>query len=246
MSLFKREKKSPARTDSKKSSASANHVPDFAPGDFAHDTAKQFFDRGAGAMVERNRWFLISMVLAVALVIDGLSFNQLFPLKTVETFAVEKAAGGRLVVDPNPVGSWAPDSDSTTYWINQWASNTWKVNKPEITETLAASSEFAIGAAADQLRELRKKDNPLASLEKHEGYSRQYEFISLNYIKPDVALLRFQTTERLRADIPPDVKTYALTATFTRVKPKSRAQLLKNPAGLYITSFDYMEESKIK
>lgn len=217
--------------------------PDFAPGPIAKDTAMEHFERGARPTLERNRMFLIALVLAAGHVANGIGWNVFLPLKSVETYQVNKVEGGRLVADGTAVGNWAPDNDSIAYFLNKWANSVFDVNRATIEGTLAEASELVIGSAKVQMQEMRRKDNPLVSLRDYPQYSRSYEFATLNFIKDDVALLRFRTISRLTPESQPTVVTYAMTISFTRVKPTTRAEVMKNPAGLFITNFNLTEES---
>jgi type IV secretory pathway component VirB8 len=230
----------------KKPPASGGVPPDFAPGEMSKDTALEHFERGARPSLERNRWFLIALVLATGHVFNGIGWNIALPLKSVETFQVNKVDGGRLVADGTAVGNWAPDSDSIAYFLNKWANSAFDVNRATIEGTLTEAGGLVIGSAKAQLAELRKKDNPLVALRDFPGYNRTYEYITLNFVKDDVALLRFRTITRLSAEAAPMTVTYAMTVSFTRVKPTSRAEVMKNPAGLFITNINITEESVSK
>lgn len=216
-------------------------IPDFAPSDVAHDTMRKYFETGAQPTIERNRWFLISIILAGALVAQAIAINMLFPLKQVEPYAIKKEAGGRLVVDETPIGKWTPDKDSIAYFLNQWANNVFDINRSTLDKTVRDASEIVIGSAVSQLRDLRLKDNPILLLRDNPIYNRSYEYKSINFIKDDVALIRFKTIER-KNDSVKEVH-YAMTITFTLIKPKTREQLIHNPAGLYVTNFNLTEES---
>jgi type IV secretion system protein TrbF len=220
--------------------------PDFAPGAMSKNTTLAHFERGARPTLERNRWFLIALVLATGHVFNGIGWNIALPLKSVETFQVSKVEGGRLVADGTPVGNWAPDSDSIAYFINKWANSVFDVNRATIEGTLTEAGGLVIGSAKAQLAELRKKDNPLVSLRDYPQYNRTYDFTTINFIKDDVALLRFRTITRLSPESTPVIVTYAMTVSFTRVKPTSRADVMKNPAGLFITNINLTEESVSK
>lgn len=215
---------------------------DFAPGSIGSDASVLHFERGAKQTIERNRWFFISCVLGVALIAQGFAMSALLPLKTVETHLVREVGGGRLVADGAPVGTWAPDDDAVDYFLNQWAYKTWDINAATVDSMIAESSEQVVGTAKVQLQELRKKTNPYVLLKDYPGYSRTYELISVNKVQDDVRLIRFRTITRLAPDVTPKVTVYAMTVTFTRVKPRTRTDVMKNPAGLFITSFNTTEE----
>lgn len=223
-----------------------SNPPDFAPGPPKQAAVQEYFARGSKKDVQNNRLFFIAAILAAGHVLQGVAWNGFLPLKTVETVVVNQGENGRLVTDGTPVGTWNPDDEAIDYFVNQWASKTWDVNRATIENTFAESAEQVVGIAKVQLQELRNKDNPLASLHDNPGYSRTYEFISMNKVKDDVRLLRFKTVTRLSPEAQPVTTTYAMTVTFTRVKPRTRAEVMKNPAGLFITSFNPTEESVSK
>lgn len=217
--------------------------PDFTPGPTKESTERIYFDRGAKKTVENNRWFFVAALLAAGHLLQGVAWNGFLPLKTVDMVVVNQMDKGRLVADGTPVGAWAPDDDAIDYFVNQWASKTWDVNRATIERTFAESAEQVVGTAKVQLQELRSRDNPLSSLHENPGYSRTYEFISMNKIKDDVRLLRFRTITRISPEVAPMYTTYAMTVTYTRVKPRTRDDVMKNPAGLFVTSFNPTEES---
>lgn len=224
-----------------KTKATTTRVPGFSP---HADTSKEYYERGAGAIIQRNRWFLMALILGVGQIASVGAMYVMLPLKTVETIQVNKVDGGRLVAEGVAVGNWTPDKDSISYFLNQWANNVFDVNRATIDASIAAASEITIGEASAQLKELRGKDNPLIALQSSLNYSRAYEFITINFIEDNVAFLRFKTTTRKNSDAPV-VVTYAMRITFTRVKPTTREQVVRNPAGLFITSFNITEEAAI-
>jgi type IV secretory pathway component VirB8 len=230
------------QTDKKNAKKPVGTIPDFAPAGI--QTAEKYFATGAKATIERNRWFLVSLVLGAAHVLNGLSWNIFLPLKSIETVVVEKFDGGRMASDGTTVGNWVPDNDAISYFINKWANAVYDVNRQTIDGTLVESADIVIGSAKDQLRELRNKDNPLLSLKEDTSYSRSYEYKSINFTnKDDVALLRFKTITR---GAKPRETIYLMSVSYTRVKPTTRAQIMKNPAGLFITNFNVTEESTSK
>lgn len=218
-----------------------NQPVDFAPGPISKDATIRHFEIGAKSTLERNRWFFISLVLGAALIANGFAWTALLPLKSVETYVVNQADKGRMVADGTPLGTWTPDDDAIDYFVNQWANKTFDVNRATIENTIADSAEQAVGTAKVQLQEFRKKDNPYAMLKDYPSYTRTYELISVNKVKDDVRLIRFRTITRVNS-AQPRITTYAMTVTFTRIKPRTRAEVMKNPAGLYITSFNTTEE----
>lgn len=240
-----RMKPSTRPTSSRPAASRQGTPPDFAPGDISSDTARRYFDRGTQPSIDRNRSYLLSVILAAGLAGCVWIIAGLLPLKTVETFQVNKVEGGRLVVDGEPVGKWSPDSDSIAYFLNQWAKNVFDINTSTLDSTTAESGQMVVNAAVAQLADLRNRDNPYALLRKCAGLIRTYDYKTVNFVKDDVALLRFKTTTRC-PNAAPKVDAYAMTVSFVRVKPSTREQVMRNPAGLYISNFNLTEESLSK
>ena len=120
----------------------------------------------------------------------------------------------------------------------------WDVNRATIENNVRESASFAISHAATQLHEFRHADNPIVNLNNTQGYNRTYEFLSINYMRNDVGLLRLRTITREGSTT--TARVYLMTITFTRIKPRTLDQVLRNPAGIYITSFNISEESADK
>lgn len=227
-----------------KNRKSNKEVPDFAPGDLSNKTANNWFAAGSQYHISSNRWFVVAMLMTCIAASLAITINMLLPLKTIETVQVSKAEGGRITVDSTPVGKWIPDNESLGYFISLWGSNVFGINRSTLDVTLRDSTEIVIDAAVDQLRDLRRKDNPLVLLRDNPSFNRAYEFRTINFIKNDVALLRFRTITRKGDDV--KIVYYAMTITFTLIKPNTMAKVMKNPTGLYITNFNITEEVPAK
>lgn len=210
----------------------------------SEDTAREHFERGARPTIERNRMFVVACTLGAVVLSQSIAISVLLPLKTVETQIVRSVEGGRMTADGVAVGNWTPDKDEIGYFLNQWATNVFDINQSTILGTIRDSTDMTIGNAAVQLKELRIKDNPLVLLKANPNLVRTYEYKSINFIEDNVGFLRFTTKTRSNGE--PKVVTYAMRITFTRVKPTTREQIMRNPAGLYITSFDLNEEGLAK
>jgi type IV secretory pathway component VirB8 len=218
----------------------SDKVPDFAPGEISENAAREHFERGARPTIDRNRSFLLNCILGAALVGQSVAMAMLFPLKTVETQIVRSYDGGRMNADGVAVGNWTPDKDEIGYFLGRWVNQVFDINQATIMNTIRESSEMTIGNATAQLKDLRTRDNPLVLLKGNPNLIRTYEYIALNFIEDNVGYLRFKTTTRDNGE--PKTVVYAMRITFTRVKPTTREQIMRNPAGLFVTSFNLTEE----
>ena len=232
MPIFKQKQTSPA-----------SGVPDYTPGPVDEAVKKEYFERGSKAVIEKNRWFVIAILLGAGLVGSVFAMLAMLPLKTVDTVIVRQADTGRLVADTSVGGTWEPDQDATAYFLNQWLGDVYSINASTIRKTQASAAEMVTGLAVAQLSDLYHKENPILALSQNPLIFRDREFISINFIKSDTALIRYRLTTRLDATHPADVRSYAMTITFVKIKPSTREDVMRNPGGIFITNFSNSEES---
>ncbi len=220
--------------------------PDFTPGPPDEAARRVHYEMGAGSRIERNRWFLLACIEAVALVANGAASIRLFPLKTVEPVVIHQSDSGRRVIDTSQSGVWVPDQPALSYALNQWVEQVFAINGATVEANLARAASKTIGTASDQLRDLRRKENPLVLLRDNPRLVREYENLSINFLGSDAALIRFRTTTRRAPGAAPESRSYAMTINFNVVKPTTREEILKDPAGVYITGFNLNDEATTK
>ncbi|MGT2460241.1 type IV secretion system protein (plasmid) [Cupriavidus basilensis] len=221
--------------------------PDFTPGPPEEAARRVHYEMGAGSRIERNRWFLISCVLGLALLAHGVGISFLFPLKSVEPVVILQSESGRRVVDTSQSGSWVPDQPALSFSLNQWVEWVFAINGATVEGNLARAASRTVGTASDQLRDLRRKENPLVLLRDNPRLVREYENLSINFIgNGGAALIRFRTTTRRAPGTLAEPRTYAMTINFNVIKPTTREEILKDPAGVYITGFNLTDEATIK
>ncbi|WP_454909589.1 type IV secretion system protein [Variovorax gossypii] len=214
------------------------------PGPYEQAALQQYFERGSKPVLEGNKWRAIAFVLASALVLSGVGFWQLIPLKTVETALVSKDASNRAQVE-FVGGTWTPDTDMKAAWLSDWAMALTEVNAATWERNVARVTSQAVGTARDQIRDyLRQEGNqPAVLLKEKPAYVREYKLLSVNNVASNVVLLRFTLTSRPGPGSPKAVGAFALTATLATVKPETRAQAVANPTGLVVSNFNIAEDT---
>ncbi|AOY97491.1 hypothetical protein BKK79_36705 (plasmid) [Cupriavidus sp. USMAA2-4] len=230
---------------SRPSEAAASSTPvSFTPGPPEEAAKRKHFELGAAERISRNRWFLIAIIEGLALVGNGFGIAHVLPLKTVEPVVIYQNDTGRRIVDTSQTGKWQPDQSAVAFAINQWALKVFTINAATLDANLEFAASRTSGTATDQLRDLRRKDNPYTALHDNPRLVREYDNLSLNFLGDgSAALLRFKTTTRRSAGDKPEVRYFSLTINFYTVKPASREEALKDPAGLFVSSFNLNDES---
>lgn len=214
------------------------------PGPYAQAALQHYYERGGKEAIERNAWRTLSFILSGALILSGVGFWQLIPLKKVETALVSKDATGRAQVE-FAGGTWTPDADMKAAWLGDWARGLTEVNSATWERSVARTTTLAIGTARDQIRDyLRQEGNQPAVLLKDKPlYVREFRLLSVNAVADNVILLRYTLTSRPAPGAPKKVEAFALTATLSTVKPETRADALANPTGLVVSNFNIAEDN---
>ncbi|MFP3637938.1 type IV secretion system protein [Paraburkholderia sp. SIMBA_054] len=215
----------------------------FTPGPPKEAAARNWFERGGKLKLQSDRsyWltvlsFILNLLLAGVILV-------MQPLKSVQTVVIHESGSGSLSPDFAAVDNYTPDQPAIAYFLSEWVENVTDINASVINDRLVTAGNFAIGDAADQLKDLIHQQNPLARLHQYPSLRRTYKRLSVNFIKNDTAVLRYSLTERLGPGAQPTQTVWVMTITFTRVPPHTQEQVTQNPAGLYVTSFNNNQES---
>jgi hypothetical protein len=235
-------RKAPARQRPASNAAKAAVLGD-VPGPYEEAALKHYFERGSLQVVERNNWRTLSTILAGALVMAGVGFWQLIPLKTVEIALVSKGSDGRAAVE-FAGGTWTPDTDMKAAWLSDWGASLTEINAATWERGVARATTLAAGTGRDQIRDyLRQEGNqPAVLLKDQPAYVREFKLLSVNAVQDNVLLLRFSLTSRPKPGEKPRSAAFALTATLQTIKPETHAQALSNPTGLAVSNFSIAED----
>lgn len=228
----------------RQSSSSDPRSLDDAP-NVAFEKAKQVWaERMGEPIVERNRWFLVSIVLLIGLVACLSALNMLMPLKTAVPMIIKiDRATGEIVGKPVEVAAFKPGEAEKKYFITRWIRDIIDL-EPGITErNLREAFGFVRGKASDEYKDFMKQTRPLARLMEEKTLTRKTDIVSFNFTTENAASVRFQTEER-QAGASPVIKRYAAFITYEIYPPKTDREIVENPLGLFITHFTIAEELK--
>ena len=227
-----------------KDAAASAPIPPFTPGPEPSAAQRQFFARGGKIAVDRNRWFVIAMVMAAGYIAVGIAFWQLIPLKSVTPILLSQQDGGRVVpfavADGKP---FQPGEEVIAYHVKEWAANLWSINASTLDITQKAALRKIAGNAVIQVDAWLKANNPYVEIKNNPTTIRQIEPVSLNFLKRDSVLFRFREISYAASGAVPRVKVVALTLNFVLRKPESRDAVFENPLGLFITNVNATEEA---
>lgn len=212
------------------------------PGVPSEASRRTYFARGSAISLERNHWRVATFALICAVVLCAVAIFRMLPLVRVQAILVHESKSGELVSQPINDRMFTPDQAAIAYALNTWASNLVTVNGTIQQELVDKAMSVTAGQATDQAKSFYQENNPAALLRKQSTFLRTYHYLSINFINSDAALLRFETTDRTTPGAQPETSIFDMTVSFTIVPPKTVNEAVRNPSGVYVTSFNLNKE----
>lgn len=208
------------------------------PPALAKHAGSQFFERFGKPIVERNRFYLLTIIMASAVALMALALVLILPLKTVVPYIVEVNQHGTIAAQPIPATRLNPTHNELRFFLARWAHNLVALNPMLTKRHLVADYKMARGEALPQFKAWLRRYNPLGRLMSDPTLRVAAQVVSVNflgkgnaYIKMDATESSSQTGGRIK-----DLR-YAITVTYVIVPPTVVADIYKNPEGIYITNF---------
>jgi type IV secretory pathway component VirB8 len=187
--------------------------------------------------VERNRWFLISLILGLGLLVSGVTLFGLFPLKRVVPFILNRTENGAMGIATTQVHPYQPDEAIKRYFLAQWVRQLLTLDPHLSSTNLASAYRLTRSKATVEFTDWVQRHQPLAELRKDPTLTRTVSISSISMIDEGAALVRVTTEERNVGNPMALRKKFVLTLHFAVVAPQQETDVLENPAGLLITHF---------
>lgn len=210
----------------------------------AYEKAKaEWLERMGSPIVEKNRWFLVSVFMTICLILSLLGYVYLLPLKTVEPFVIEvDKLTGEARASAMSAKSYVPQEREIRYFTAQWLRQLVNID-PATPDALQTAYSHVRGPAVESFKEYLAKTNVFAEIKRDPSLRRITEISSLSFIQERIILARIITTTR-STRFAPEQKRYVVNINFELEPPKEEKDLLLNPIGFYVTHFDFREELK--
>lgn len=203
--------------------------------------ARGWFEIWGAVTVERNRYFLLCIVLAVAVTALAAALAVLVPLRRVVPYVVKVADTGAVTVAPSAAQEYVPGQAEKAYFLARWVSNLLTLDpyltERQLTEAYGQTRALATGEFVDWLRSNR----PLEQLRREPSLVRTVAINTVTPLQEDVVQVRVRTETRSLAQSP-EVRRFQVTIRYTVQPPATEAQIIKNPIGLFVTHFAINEE----
>lgn len=210
----------------------------------AYEQAKaEWAERMGSPIVEKNRWFLVSFLLVICLLLGLIGYNQLLPLKTVEPFLFEvDKLTGEVRASAMKAKAYVPQEREIRYFTGQWLRNLVNID-PSTPDALQSAYGQVRGPAIEEFKDYLAKTKVFAEIKSDPSLRRTTEISSLSFIQERVILARIVTTTR-SSRFATEQKRYVVNINFELSPPTEEKDLMINPIGYYVTHFDFREELK--
>ncbi|MBU6460718.1 MAG: type IV secretion system protein [Proteobacteria bacterium] len=204
----------------------------------AYDKARIiWFERYGSAIVEKNRYFVLAMLLGLAVMGLGVTIDLMLPLKTVVPYVVRVAHNGNVEVDAAASRPYVPGQAEESYFLAHWTEKLLTLDAVLSPQYFREDYAYTRSKAIQEFTAFMASTRPLEKLQKNPSLTQSVALHSINYLDPGVALVRVGT-QRQSLSGKPSGRNYVVTLHFVLVTPRTEAQILSNPIGLYITDFN--------
>jgi len=203
--------------------------------------AQQLYYDSIGAYVKiAAQWRLAAVICLIITVASiGLNIVQITKNKVVPYVVAVDKIGAALAVKRADTASPTPTSVIQAELANVIIS--WRTVTADLdlqAKMVDRLSGFARGAAKGVLTEWFEKNNPVAR-------ARNGRLVSVNVkgvplpVSPNSWRIEWQETTRNHVGVTVDVTQYEATMTVVIQPPRTDAEILRNPGGVYITELSF-------
>lgn len=201
----------------------------------------QWFENYGSAVVEKNRYFALTVLLTLVVIALGMALMTMAPLKSVVPYVIRVSNDGHVTADPAGAMPYQPGDKEKKYFLGRWTKNLLTLD-PVLTERLLTEAyEVTRGKASDEFTDFLKRTQPIEKVKSDPLLTRTASISSISFVEGNVALIRVETETR-RMSTEKIVDKYLVTIHYDIIPAKTDREILNNPIGLFITHFDVSED----
>jgi len=171
-------------------------VPPSAPITAFERARIEWFERYGSAVVDKNRAYVLTVVLTCAIAALGFALASMTPLKTVVPYIIKVADNGSAVPVSGAAQNYQPGEPERRYFLAQWVSKLMTLD-PFLTErNLIDASSLARGKAIQELADWVRLEKPIEAVRKDASLTRVVSINTVSFLDAGVALVRVSTEMR--------------------------------------------------
>lgn len=209
----------------------------------AYDRAKaEWAQRNGDSTVGQARLFVLAAGLVVGLIIMGIAFARMLPLKTAVPYQITfDQSTGKTDARPIKIENFSPSEVQRRYFLAKWVSELLRIDPFTIERDLASAYSIVRGKAVDEFRTYLSSNQVISRVQQDRSLIQTVDMSSLQFLSEGVAQARVVTRQRTGNTVG-EPKRSILTIHYGIEPPTTEAEMLANPVGLFITHFAISEE----
>lgn len=211
----------------------------------AYERAQNLYFQSVGhPTVESKRRFVLNLLLIFALIINGIAWNVMLPLKTIDVRMVRVDSVGRAVVDNGSIVSakdFKPAANELKYHLGAWAEKLLTIDPKNQNLNYEFVYNRTRGNAQEEFRDFLQRQATYARIKEDPNLIRDADVVNIN-IKDQVAFIHVDSVERTPSKAKSETTRWIITVHFIIAPPKEEKDVFKNPLGLYVSHFEANKE----
>ncbi len=206
-----------------------------------------WYERYAKPMLDRNRLFVVAVILGCVSLVLGIAVLRLIPLtenRVLPVLVSQRASGAVSTVIIHPSATFSPRQATIHYFAARWVRELLGIEGALTQTDLIRAYRSTVGNATAQFKRFIRIRNPLGRENLHPNETRSVRLRSIAWVKPDILIVRVVTrTEDVERSVNRR-KRLIVTLTYRIVPPHSLTGIYRNPIGFYISDFEIEGGSK--
>jgi len=196
------------------------------------------FDRGGAITVDKNRAYLMIIILSLIILSMSVAFAILLPLEKIAPYRVASDGTGRAVADFSSFQSYTPDKANIEYQLRSWSKDMYTIlGYKQALSGVENARKLLVGKAKGQFVDWFKVEKPTIVAMENPKFARTVGVTSVPILPDNVAMIHLVTTST-DGDTGPSVdKRLLITVKYLIVPPKTKEEAQMNPNGIYIQHF---------
>ena len=199
-----------------------------------------WYERFAKPMLDRNRLFVISVMLGCVCLVLGIALILLIPQtenRILPVLVSQHASGAVTTEIVRPSTTFDPTQATIHYFAARWVRELLGLEGALTQLNMIRAYRQTVGNATAQFKHFIRVWNPLGRVNAHPDESRSVRLRSIAWVSPDILVVRVAThTEDVSRSVNRR-RRLILTLTYRIVPPHSLTGIYSNPIGFYLSNF---------
>jgi hypothetical protein len=195
------------------------------------------------ARVQASRWFLVSLVQFILILVLVAAIAFMTPLvKTIPYMVKVDNDSGQVVAKPVQMDEFKVESKMIAAEARYFVRNLMSIDPFLTRRDLDRAASRVVGKASAELKEYLSTERPFERMAKTPGLVRTTEINSADASQKNIVFVFAQTSERISSGAPIMTK-WRFTIHYVIEPALTEKSLQDNPLGFVITHFERLQDN---